>query len=92
RGATRVNELIGDEIAQATVLDVAQRQAVVELLEEQGVDAFVSAVPYFHNLELTRAAIQARVGMTDLGGNSDVVLAQLEHSEKAVEAGISVVP
>jgi len=41
---------------------------------------------------LTHAALQAGCGMTDLGGNSQVVLEQLELSSDAEQAGVSIVP
>jgi lysine 6-dehydrogenase len=53
---------------------------------------FVSATPYFTNLGLTRAAIATGTGMTDLGGNSDIVFSQLALSEEAASAGATVVP
>ncbi len=90
--AERVNQLLGMPLARPLQLDAANHKAVVDLLVREQIDAFVSAVPYFYNLELTRAAIEAGSGMTDLGGNSDVVFAQLELDGDAAAAGCSVVP
>jgi lysine 6-dehydrogenase len=52
----------------------------------------LSGAPYFYNLGLTRAAIDAGSGMTDLGGNSQVVQEQLGLTEQARRAGVSIVP
>jgi len=71
-------------------VDVADLPAVVRLLE--GVDAFLSAVPYFYNLELTRAAVQARASMCDLGGNTAIVRQQQAFDAQAKAAGISIIP
>ena len=90
--ARRVNQLCGHALAEPTQLDASNPAEVVAFLKRRGVNAFVSAVPYFFNLGLTRAAIEAGVGMTDLGGNSDVVLAQLALSQEAEAAGASIVP
>jgi lysine 6-dehydrogenase len=90
--ASRLNDLTGESKAHALRLDASQREQVVEVLRQERIDAFVSAVPYFLNLELSWAAIEAGAGMTDLGGNSQVVLQQLELSPNAAEAEISIVP
>jgi lysine 6-dehydrogenase len=90
--AERVNKLAGAEVARPVELDATDMTRVGEFLRGNSVDAFLSAVPYFMNLGLTEAAIRARSGMTDLGGNSDIVFQQLDHTQKAAEAGISIVP
>jgi lysine 6-dehydrogenase len=90
--AERVNKLAGADVAQPMELDATRTDRVAEFLRENAVDAFLSAVPYFMNLGLTQAAIQAGSGMTDLGGNSDIVFRQLDRTKEAAEAGISIVP
>jgi lysine 6-dehydrogenase len=92
RSAARVNKLIGKEIATPRVVDVSDYSTVVSFLREDNIDAFVGATPYFYNFDLTRAAIEAGAGMTDLGGNTDVVKSQLALSSQAAESGISIVP
>lgn len=90
RAADRVNALLGRPIAEPAQVDVADLPAVVRLLE--GVDAFLSAVPYFYNLDLTRAAVQARASMCDLGGNTAIVRQQHTFDAEAKAAGISIIP
>jgi len=92
RAAARVNQLLGREVAAAAPADASDPHAVAGVLRSHRTQAFLSSVPYFFNLGLTHAAIQAGAGMTDLGGNSEVVLQQLAHSQEAVEAGCSIVP
>jgi len=92
RSAERVNRLLGRSVARATALDAADPHSAAAWLRHERIDAFLSAVPYFYNLGLTEAAIQAGAGMTDLGGNSDVVLEQLARSEDAAAAGCAIVP
>jgi len=92
RAAERLNRLAGSDVARPMELDATDPAHVAGFLRENGVDAFLSAVPYFMNLGLTRAAIQAGAGMTDLGGNSDVVFEQLDRAGEAAAAGIAIVP
>src|SRR5918998_5682079 len=73
--------------AQIDVNDAAQ---VVRLM--RGHDAVVSCVTYFHNLQLARAAIEARTNFCDLGGNNSVVAAELALDAEAREAGINIIP
>jgi lysine 6-dehydrogenase len=57
-----------------------------------GVSATMSAFPYYFNLDLARAALEAGSHFSDLGGNTEIVLAQKGLHERAVEAGLSIVP
>ena len=88
--AARVNRLIEGDLARAAEVDVQDHGALVEAL--RGFDAALSAVPYRFNLEITKAAIAARTGLCDLGGNTEVVLEQLKLDPQAKEAGITVIP
>ena len=88
--AERVNRLVGDDLASPYKVDVTDHAALVSFLEP--VDAFLSAVPYWLNPGVTRAAIAARASMTDLGGNTDLVREQLLLSPEAEAAGIAIVP
>jgi lysine 6-dehydrogenase len=88
--ASRVNGLLGTDRARPLQLDVTDHATLVAALE--GIDAFLSAVPYYYNLGITHAAIDAGASMCDLGGNTDLVRQQLELDEAARTAGISVVP
>jgi lysine 6-dehydrogenase len=55
-------------------------------------DAAISALPYRYNLDITRYAIQARCHLCDLGGHPGTTTAQLELSDSARRARVSVVP
>jgi lysine 6-dehydrogenase len=63
---------------------------VRELL--RGAHAAVSALPYRYNLAITRLAIEAGSNLCDLGGHPETTNAQLQLSDAARRAGISVVP
>ncbi|MBN1483218.1 MAG: saccharopine dehydrogenase NADP-binding domain-containing protein [Chloroflexia bacterium] len=90
QAALRVNTLLGREVARAERVDVTDLEAVEALL--QGVDALLSAVPYYYNLDLTRVALKVGAHMCDLGGNTDIVREQHGFHEQALQAGISILP
>src|SRR3990172_9322229 len=78
KATRRVNELLGRRLARAAEADASDPHSVAGWMRREKITAFVSAVPYFFNLGLTQAAIDAGAGMTDLGGNSQVVFRQLD--------------
>lgn len=90
QAAYRVNRLIGRQVAVAEQLDVTELNSVKNVL--QGVDAFVSAVPYYFNLEITHIAIEVGASMCDLGGNTDIVRQQHALNNQALSRGISIIP
>ena len=90
KSAARVNELVGKEIAKAQQVDTTNHTQLKGFLSK--VDSFLSAVPYWHNLAITQAAIEARACMTDLGGNTDLVREQIKFNSQAKEAGIAIIP
>jgi lysine 6-dehydrogenase len=71
-------------------LECSEEGAVVEAM--RGHDAAISCVVYKLNVLLARAAIRARVHFCDLGGNNDVVDAELALDAQARDAGINIVP
>lgn len=88
--ARAVVETIGSNRLTAMQVDVSNHGRVVELM--QGHDAAISCVVYSHNLNLARAAIEARVNFCDLGGNNTVVASELALDEEARSAGINIIP
>ena len=88
--AQRVNALLGNDIVEATQVNVTDHAAVVHVL--RGIDAFLSAVPYYYNLDITRAAIEAGASMCDLGGNTNMVRQQQAFDAEAKAKGISIIP
>ncbi|MFX0044377.1 MAG: saccharopine dehydrogenase family protein [Candidatus Hermodarchaeota archaeon] len=74
----------------AEKLDARNRDQLVQVFSE--VDSVVSAVSYTVNLLHTEVAIETGTHMCDLGGNLWVVEKQMELSDRAKDAGITVVP
>ncbi len=75
---------------EALTIDVANPKALARGLA--GAQVALSAVPYKLNAELARAAVDAHVSFLDLGGNTEVVRAELALHERARAAGIAIVP
>jgi lysine 6-dehydrogenase len=92
RAAARVNQLVGREVAHAAQVNVQDEDAVVAMLTGASIQVFVSGVPYFFNMGLTRAAIRARASMCDFGGNTDQIRQQLAFDSEAKAAGITLIP
>ncbi len=90
RAAERVNQLTGKSIAEPIQVDVTDLPAVERTLS--GVEALLSAVPYYYNLDITRAAIRVGASMCDLGGNIDIARQQHALDAEARAAGVCVVP
>ena len=75
QAAGRINQLIGREVAIGQQLDVSDRTALAQTLH--GVDIALSAVPYYFNLEITKACLAAGSSLCDMGGHTGVVRQQL---------------
>ncbi len=88
--AARINHIQGDRKVRAVVLDASSESAALRLMK--GHDAALSAVPYFLNLGLAKAAIEARCHFADLGGNNTVVRQELALAAKAEKRGVAIAP
>ncbi len=74
----------------AVICDVTKPAEVAMTIASAHV--VISAVPYRFNAFLTDAAIAAHASFCDLGGNTQVVQQQLKRHDRAVAAGVSIVP
>jgi len=88
--ASRLRTLTGGADIQPAAVDVTRPDSVRRVLK--GVDAFVSGVPFYHNLRLARIAIRAGVSMVDFGGHTGLARQQLALDARARKAGVAVVP
>lgn len=88
--AARVNRITGEKKVRAVALDASDQRAAARLMH--GHDAALSAVPYFLNLGLARAAVDAQCHFADLGGNNTVVRQELALSTKAEKRGVAIAP
>jgi len=71
-------------------LDVNDQDATIKLMGDHA--AVLSCVVYKLNAGLARAAVAARTNFCDLGGNNDVVDAELALDREAKAAGINIIP
>jgi len=88
--AARINHIHGDRNVKAIGLDASNEKSAAHAMK--GHDATLSAVPYFLNLGLAKAAIEARCHFADLGGNNTVVRQELALSAKAEKRGVAIAP
>jgi lysine 6-dehydrogenase len=88
--AARINRIHGERKVKAVALDASSERATLRLMK--GHDAALSAVPYFLNLSLAKAAIEAGCHFADLGGNNTVVRQELALAEKAEKRGVAIAP
>jgi lysine 6-dehydrogenase len=74
----------------AAQIDCNDQEAVVALMT--GHASAISCVNYWLNERLARAAIQAGTHFCDLGGNNDVVDAELALDAEARAKGVNIIP
>lgn len=72
-----------------TPLDARDREAVLALMRQA--DACMSALPYYFNLDMARAAVEAGTHFCDLGGNTEIVFGQKALDAEAKARGVSVI-
>jgi len=88
--AVRVNRITGEKKVRAVAIDASREKEAARLMK--GHDGALSAVPYFLNLGLAKAAISAGCHFADLGGNNTVVRQELALAKKAEKSGIAIAP
>ena len=71
-------------------LDVTDLAAVQETM--RGHVAVMSAIPYYYNGPMARAAVEVGCHFSDLGGNTEIVFEQKKLQDQAVAKGVSVIP
>jgi lysine 6-dehydrogenase len=71
-------------------LDVTDSAAVAQTFRGQA--AVMSAIPYYYNGPMAKAAIESGSHFSDLGGNTEIVLEQKKLHGEALAKGISVIP
>ncbi|MAF26808.1 MAG: saccharopine dehydrogenase C-terminal domain-containing protein [Gemmatimonadota bacterium] len=86
---SRIAEATGRAIDTVRV-ELPEDPTLPELLARH--DACLSAVPYFFNAALARAAVGARTHFCDLGGNNTVVAEELALDADARRGGVRIIP
>ncbi|MGZ4817224.1 MAG: saccharopine dehydrogenase family protein [Terriglobales bacterium] len=88
--ASHINKLAGTKKVRAVEVDARSEKSAAKLM--RGHDAALSAVPYFFNLGLARAAVEARCHFADLGGNNTVVRQEFALDRKAAKRDVALAP
>jgi lysine 6-dehydrogenase len=86
----RINELAGTEKVRGARLDASKPKQAAKLM--LGHDGVLSAVPYFYNLELCRAALNSGCHFADLGGNNTVVRKEYALAKTALKKNLAIAP
>ena len=81
---------VGTPRLKTIALDVKDAAAVRQAMN--GVKSVMCAIPYYFNLPMTEAAIEAGAHFCDLGGNTQIVQDQKKLSAKAAAKGVTVIP
>lgn len=87
--AVKVADQINKNI-EPIKLDINDYDQVIDVMS--GADIIISAVTYFYNFLLTKAAIEAEKHFLDLGGSNEVLRKQLKLDNKAKELGLTIIP
>jgi lysine 6-dehydrogenase len=90
RVVNRINKLTGLKKVRGTYADASKPSEVAKLMREH--TGMLSAVPYFYNLSLCRAAIGSNCHFVDLGGNHTVVTQEYMFSKMAADKGVAIAP
>ena len=88
--ADAVAAAVGTSRVESRQIDAGNYADTVELM--RGHDSAISCVNYWHNVSLSRAALETGTNFCDLGGNNYVVDEQLALDAEAKAAGINIIP
>lgn len=88
--AARVNTMTGTSAAAGRAIEVTDHDALRDLLAPA--DVALSAVPYYFNVAIARAAIAAGTSLVDMGGHTGIVREQLALDAEARAAGVVILP
>jgi lysine 6-dehydrogenase len=87
---SRINKLTGSKKAVGASANASKPSEVAKLMREH--TGALSAVPYFYNLNLCRAAIESKCHFVDLGGNHITVTQEYMFSKMAAQKGVAIAP
>jgi lysine 6-dehydrogenase len=88
--AARINKLTKSKKVRPVQVDASKESAARKLI--RGHAAALSAVPYFYNLALCKAAVEAGCHFADLGGNNTVVRQELKLDKAARKKNVCIAP
>lgn len=86
----RVNSLVGSDLCEPRSVNALDPKSLTDFLKN--VDVLLSCVPYYMHPKIAAVAVDCKVHMLDLGGNTDITLETLKLDEKAKAAGVTLIP
>ncbi|HEY9870746.1 MAG TPA: saccharopine dehydrogenase NADP-binding domain-containing protein, partial [Candidatus Obscuribacterales bacterium] len=86
----RITDKFADDRLVPCQLDARNLDDVAKVMT--GCDVAISCMPYEHNFDLARVALEEGVSFCDLGGNNDIVRKELLLDEFARKEGVTIVP
>ena len=90
RSANRVNRLLGCQLCRPYQLNALDASELTSFL--QPMDVLLSCVPYWMHPKIANIAIATGTHMCDLGGNTDITLQTLALNDRAIAAGVTLIP
>ncbi len=87
--AENVAKWAGSEKVSSHKVDVTSREKLIKFISDA--DVVANAAPYHLNMDVTKAAIEAKKPLTDLGGVYYTTLEQLKLDKEARKANVSVI-
>lgn len=87
--ADKLNAELGSDRLGVRKVDLTNRRDLVEAIQDFGI--LINAAWYEYNVEVLKAAIEARVNYLDMGGLFHVTRKQMELDNGAKQAGITAV-
>lgn len=90
KNSWRVNDLVGSAVCEPHQVSALDPKSLASFLE--GVDVLLSCVPYWMHPKIAKVAIECKVNMVDLGGNTEVTMETLALDDDAKAAQVTLVP
>jgi len=87
--AQKIADKIKSEKVSIAQIDVTKHDDTVKVLK--GADVALNAIQYYYNMDVMKAALEAKVHYLDLGGLFHTVLKQLKLNDKFREAGLTAI-
>lgn len=84
--------LEGDHGGRLETLKLDVTDGVALRAAIHGHESVMSALPYYLNAPIARAAVEIGAHFCDLGGNTEIVLEQKKLNDAAVRQGVSIIP
>ena len=90
KSAARVNHLLGTSLCHGVQVEALKKPSLCAFLE--GVDVLLSCVPYWMHPQIEAIAVEQKVNVLELGGNTEVTMMTLALDDAAKANGVTIIP